>query len=330
MKNIVIIGGGTGTLTLLKGLRSFPTNNSVIVSTADDGGSTGTLRTELGVMPPGDVRQCLLGLSYADPTFQQLFAYRFDRGSLKGHTIGNIMLAGLELITESSEKALREAARLLNVRGSVVSVTKKPTTLTAVLENGRRIVGEHLIDEPRHDGTLRISSLSLSPSGPANPNALRLIKEADAIVFGPGDLFTSTLPNIIVDGVASAIRASRAKKILVTNIMTKYGQTYGFAVSDFLSALEQYLGAKQGERVLDTVIVNTKAPSAGILARYKKEKAMPLELDRLELKKRGVVVVTADLLSRTAVKKDKGDGLKRSIARHDSLKTARAIISCLS
>ncbi|MBI2483950.1 YvcK family protein [Candidatus Uhrbacteria bacterium] len=206
MKNIVIIGGGTGTLTLLTGLRAFPTNNSVIVSTADDGGSTGILRRELGVMPPGDLRQCLLGLSYTDPVLRRLFAYRFDRGSLNGHTVGNIMLAALELVSGNSETALRECSKLLNVRGAVVPITKKPTLLSAMLENGRRIVGEHFIDEPKHNGTAKIRSISLSPSGPANPRALRLIKEADAIVFGPGDLFTSTLPNIIVDGVARAIR----------------------------------------------------------------------------------------------------------------------------
>lgn len=329
MKNIVIIGGGTGTLTVLRGLRAFAVNNSVIVSTADDGGSTGALRREFGVMPPGDARQCLLGLSHAGPILQQLFAYRFDRGSLKGHTIGNIILAGLELLTGSNEAALGEASRLLKVRGTVVPATKRPTRLTAILTNGKRIVGEHLIDEPRHDGTVKIRSLSLVPSGPANPRALRLIKDADAIVFGPGDLYTSTLPNIIVDGMASAIRSSRAKKILITNIMTKYGQTHGFTASDFLDTLEQYLGAKTSERIIDTVIVNTKSPSLEVLVRYKKEKAFPLHADVKDLKERGVSVIAADLLSRTLVKKVKGDDLKRSMARHDSRKTARAIVSCL-
>jgi len=329
MKHIVIIGGGTGTFTLLKGLRLFPVKISVIVSTADSGGSTGILRKELGVMPPGDLRQCLLGLSYADPILQRLFAYRFDRGSLDGHTIGNIILAGLEKITGNSEEAIREASRLLKVRGAVVPVTKKPTTLTAILENGRRIVGEHFIDEPRHNGALRIRSLSLLPSGPANPDALRLIKTADAILFGPGDLFTSTLPNIIVDGVADAIRASRARKILLTNIMTKYGQTHDFRAADFFTTLEQYLGAGKAERIIDTVIVNTKLPSADILAHYKKEKAFPVMFCRNDLASYGVAMRASNLLSREVFTKTKGDDLKRSIARHDSLKTARAILACL-
>ncbi|MBI4250008.1 YvcK family protein [Candidatus Uhrbacteria bacterium] len=328
-KHIVIIGGGTGTFTLLKGLHSFPIKISVIVSTADSGGSTGVLRNELGVMPPGDLRQCLLGLSQADPLLQHLFGYRFDRGFLEGHTIGNIILAGLERITGSSEAAVREASRLLKVHGSVVPVTKKPTTLIAILENGRRIVGEHFIDEPRHDGTLRIRSLVLTPSGSANPDALRLIKTADAIVFGPGDLFTSTLPNIIVDGMAQAIRSSRAKKILVTNIMTKYGQTHGFTASDFLTTLEQYLTTKIGEKIIDTVIVNTKTPPQSVLVKYKKEHALPVVADKHELARRGAAVITGDFLSRDPIKKQMGDELKRSMLRHDSVKTARAIVSCL-
>ncbi|MFY9463160.1 MAG: gluconeogenesis factor YvcK family protein, partial [Candidatus Sungiibacteriota bacterium] len=208
MKNIVIIGGGTGTFTLLAGLRKFPTNNSVIVSSADDGGSTGVLRRELGIMPVGDIRQCLVGLSYTDDAMRNLFSYRFDRGTLAGHTVGNIILAGLEKTAGSMEKAIALAGAMLNVRGAVLPVTLVSTTLAATYADGKKVSGEHLIDEPRTHRTSPIVSLKLTPAAPANPAALTALEKADAIVFGPGDLFTSVLPNLIVKGVAERIRAS--------------------------------------------------------------------------------------------------------------------------
>lgn len=329
MKNIVIIGGGTGTLTLLKGLRSFPTNNSVIVSSADDGGSTGRLRKDLNVMPPGDLRQCLLGLSFTDPLLQKLFSYRFDRGSLLGHTIGNIIIAGLEKITGNIEEALKLCAKLLNVRGQVLPVMLVPTKLSAVLENGKAIVGEHCIDEPRHNGNLKIVSMKLSPSGPANHRALRLIHDADAIVFGPGDLYTSTLPNILVRGMAEAIRASKARKILVTNIMTKFGQTNGFSASDFLTILNSYLGVRNGRDGIDILIVNTKKPTPALLKKYKLGKAVFIQPDIEAIKKKGARVIAGDFLANGSIKKVKGDALKRSMLRHDSEKIAKAIFDCV-
>src|SRR3989344_1579352 len=269
MKNIVIIGGGTGTFTLLSGLRKFPTNNSVIVSTADDGGSTGCLLKELGVVPPGYIRQCLVGLSYTDETLRDLFSYRFETGSLKGHALGNIIISALEKITGSVESAIAEAGKLLNVRGSVVPVTLFATKLSAMLKNGKKIVGEHNLDERHQQGQVPISKLFLTPNLPANPDAIKLIREADVIVLGPGDLFTSTLPNLLVKGVSSALKKSKAKKILVTNIMTKFGQTDGFTASEFVKVVEQYLG----KGVLDIVIVNTKEPAKDWVTRYRKEKS---------------------------------------------------------
>src|SRR3989344_21191 len=165
MKNIVIIGGGTGTFTLLSGLRKFPTNNSVIVSSADDGGSTGRLRKDLGVFPPGDLRQCLVGLSYTEEHLKQLFNFRFESGELKGHTAGNIILAALEKITGSVDEALLLASKILNVRGAVVPVTLKPTLLSAVLANGKKIISEHQIDMPRkiQNSKFKIQNLRLQP-----------------------------------------------------------------------------------------------------------------------------------------------------------------------
>ncbi len=318
MKNIVIIGGGTGTFTLLSGLRKYPVNNSVIVSTADDGGSTGRLREELGVVPPGDIRQCLVGLSYTDDVLKGLFTYRFGSGSLKGHNMGNIIIAALEKITGSIEDALVEAAKLLNVRGAVVPVTLFPTHLSATLKNGKKISGEHNIDESS-ENRAPIKGLQLKPSGPANPRALRLIEEADAIIFGPGDLFTSTIPNLLVKGIGQAINNSKAKKVLITNVMTKQGQTDDFKVSDFVKTLEKYLGSQ-----LDVVIANTQKPKAVDLARYKKEKAKMVVQD---LKKK---VVAEPLLSDDKFKKSKSDKLKRSFLRHDPDKIAKIIYELLA
>ncbi len=321
MKNIVIIGGGTGTFTLLSGLRKFPTNNSVIVSTADDGGSTGRLVKEFGVVPPGDIRQCLVGLSYTDQTLCDLFSYRFETGSLKGHALGNIIIAALEKITGNVENAIVEAGKLLNVRGSVVPVTLFPTKLSAVLKNGKKIIGEHNLDERHQQGQVPIRKLSLTPSSPANPQATKLIREADTIVLGPGDLFTSTLPNLLVKGVASALKKSKAKKILVTNIMTKFGQTDGFTAGEFVKVVEQYLG----KGVLDTVIVNTKEPSKDWVSRYRKEKSEFVKPDIGEITKRGVKVAANHFLSDKVFKKSPADELKRSHLRHDSEKLARVI-----
>lgn len=326
MKNIVIIGGGTGTSTLLSGLRELPTNNSVIVSTSDDGGSTGRLRQELGVLPPGDIRQCLVGLSYGDSVIKNLFNYRFDSGSLKGHTIGNIIISGLEKSTGSIENAIKESAKLLNVRGDVVPITLHPTELSATLEDGTEIKGEHNIDDPEHNGELKIENLSLQPSGPANPRALELIKNADAIVFGPGDVYTSTVPNLLARGVRDAIAQSKASKVLIVNLMTKWGQTNGYRASDFVTGIEKYLQPAK----IDTVVVNAKKLDAKSLELYKEEKAEAVECDLDTLQKMGVEVVCEDLALTNMFEKDGADDLKRSFVRHDSEKLANIIYKLVS
>ncbi|MDO8482305.1 MAG: YvcK family protein [bacterium] len=324
MKTVVIIGGGSATFNMLKGLRQFPTNNIVVVSTADSGGSTGQLRKELGVMPWGDIRQCLMGLSYTVPALCELFNHRFDKGSLKGHNVGNIILAALEKVGGSPEAAIAEAARLLNVRGEVLLVSKQPTTLSAELHDGSKIVGEHEIDEPITKKRSPIKRLTLSPAE-ANPRVLNAIGRADAIILGPGDLFTSTFPNLLVPGVAEAIAASPAKKILITNIMTKLGQTDGFNASHFLSVVNEYLASGKTAGSIDTVIVNTEAPSKAVLDRYRKEKAVFVKHDAEKIKREKVTVIAKPLVSKELVKKVKGDVLKRSFVRHDAEKTAAII-----
>lgn len=320
MKNIVIIGGGTGTFTLLSGLRKFPANNTVVVSSADDGGSTGQLRQELGVFPPGDLRQCLVGLSYTDKPMADLFSYRFNGGSLSGHTVGNVIIAALEKTTGNIEAAVELAAKMLNVRGQVLPVTLKPTLLSAKLSNGKTIVGEHNIDDQdsSRQKAAGIKQLALKPNGPANPRVITALKSADAIVFGPGDLFTSILPNMLVKGVADAINKSSAKKILVTNIMTKFGQTDGFKASDFVAQLEKYLGGK-----INIVIANNKKPAAGVLQKYAKQQAQFVLPDIKNGK--GVEVMVGDVLSQEVFGQSAGDKVKRSLLRHDSDRLAKII-----
>ena len=324
MRTVVIIGGGTATFTLLKGLREFPTNNIVIVSTADDGGSTGVLRKELGVMPMGDIRQCLIGLSYTVPALQELFTYRFDKGTLKGHNVGNILLAALEKVTGSPDAAIAEAARLLNVRGEVLFVSKQPTTLSARLTDGTIIKSEHEIDEPVTKKRAPIEKLELTKAE-ASTRVFDAIARADAIVLGPGDLYTSTFPNLLVPGVAEAIRNAKGRKILITNIMTKLGQTDGFTASTFVQEVNAYLGAKKGASVIDTVIVNTKKPDAKMLELYKKEKASFVEPDIEAVQKLGVQVIAKPVVSDEVHTKAKGDALTRSLVRHDTAKTAGLI-----
>jgi uncharacterized cofD-like protein len=329
MKNIVIIGGGTGTFTLLSGLRKYPSNNSVIVSSADDGGSTGILRKDLGVFPPGDIRQCLVGLSYTQTEMRELFNFRFNKGGLAGHTAGNIILAALEKITGNTETAIEIASKMLNVRGQVLPASLTPTTLSAILQNGKKIIGEHFIDDPFSAKATKgrqspIKKLILS-SARANPNAIKALQQADVIIFGPGDLFTSVLPNILVKGVARAINKSKAKKVLVTNIMTKFGQTDGFKASDFVKVLESYLKGK-----INYVVANNKKPNVEILKKYAGEKAKFVEADIAGLSKTKVEAVSLDLLSTNIVKKTAGDKLKRSILRHDPEKLAKIIWELIS
>lgn len=321
MKNIVIIGGGTGTFTLLSGLRKFPSNNMVIVSSADDGGSTGRLRKDLGVFPPGDIRQCLVGLSYTDKQMTDLFSYRFEKGFLSGHTVGNIILAALEKTTGNIESAVEIAAKMLNVRGAVVPVSLKPTVLSATYEDGKKVVGEHNIDEPKKNVEFRIKNLELKPNAPANPKAIEAMKNADAIVFGPGDLFTSVIPNLLVRGVKEAMEKSKAKKILVTNIMTKRGQTDGFKASDFARVLQNYLGKAK----LTAAIVNSKKPAVRWLKAYKKEMAQFVEPDIKKIEKMKIQTCSADLVSEFAFKRTSADKLKRSFLRHDADRTAKII-----
>ncbi|OGZ96221.1 MAG: hypothetical protein A2847_03115 [Candidatus Sungbacteria bacterium RIFCSPHIGHO2_01_FULL_50_25] len=265
---IVVIGGGTGVFTVLSGLRKYPVDLTAIISMADDGGSTGVLREEFGILPPGDVRRALVALAAADNKIvSELFNYRFSEGGFKNHVFGNILLTALERLTGSFERALEEAGKILSAEGRVIPVTLASVRLAARLEDGTVIRGETNIDIPKHDSSLRIEKVWLEPKARANTSAKKAIANADLVVIGPGDLFTSVIPNLLVTGIPRAIRESKAKKVYVVSTMTKAGETNGFRASDYLRELETYLG----KGVLDYILLNSKKPPAPRLVKYKKE-----------------------------------------------------------
>lgn len=276
MKKVVVIGGGTGSFTVLSGLKDAY-DLSAIVTMADDGGSTGVLREEFGILPPGDVRRALVALSASDnKMLSELFNFRFEeKSSLKGHSLGNLLLTALARITGDWREALREAVTILNVKGEVIPVTLDKTKLHAELENGTIIDGETNIDIPKHDPKLKIKRVFLSPEAHANSDAIRVILEADYVIIGPGDLYTSLVPNLVVDGIVDALKKTKAKVIYITNIMTKYGETNNFSASDFVKVMESYLG----ERVIDFVVVNVEKMAGRTLERYKKENVDYVEFD---------------------------------------------------
>lgn len=306
-EKIVVIGGGTGSYNVLCGLKKYPVDLTAVVTMMDSGGSTGRLRDEFGFLPPGDVRRCLVALSSDTGLLRKLFEYRFDRGSgLSGHSFGNLFLTVLRDLTGGDAAAVREAAKILNVRGQVLPVTLNNCQLGVVLENGQTVVGETNISIPRHDPRLRIRSLFVVPRARINKEAEAAILEADKIVIGPGDLYTSILPNIAVSGVKAALRKTRARVIYVCNIMTKAGETLGFTAVDFVRELEHYLG----RGIVRDIVCNDQKPPARLLKRYAAERAEFVEPDLEESRVRRAALLGG-----------------RDLARHDSDRLARVLMS---
>jgi uncharacterized cofD-like protein len=304
---IAVIGGGTGNFTILNGLKLYkPLDISVIVSMVDDGGSTGILRSEFGILPPGDVRQCMIALSEESALIQRLFQYRFS-GSLGNHSFGNLFHLALSEITGSEEKAIEEMSRILKISGKVVPVTLSNVRLNAELEDGTLVSGETNIDLPKHDANLQISRLFLSKEAVANPLAVAAIEAADCIVISPGDLFTSILPNFLVDGIASTVARSKALKIYICNLMTKHGETTGFSATDHVAAIHRYIG----EKCIDVVLVNAAKLTQAQIDEYAEEQSFPVQYDVDSLKAEGIKrVVATELIS------------SHSLIRHDSNQVA--------
>lgn len=317
MKKITVIGGGTGTFVVLSGLKQYPLDLSVVVTMMDSGGSTGRLRDQLGILPPGDLRQCLVALSDAPLLWRKLFLYRFEKGDLKGHNFGNIFLAALEKVSSSYDEAIDTASYVLKTKGSVIPVTHNKLHLVVQYENGSKITGEGLIDE-NHGEKSRIINASLEPKGKANPKALNSILEADFIVIGPGDLYTSIIPVLLVDDVKVAIKKSKAKIVYIMNMMTKSGQTTNYKASDHVRDLVKHLG-----RELDYVLINNGKIIPEILSSYERYNEVRVIND---LNENGYKIIEKDLVDTKKIEKSISDSLYRSILRHDSEKVAETLI----
>jgi len=314
MKKIVTLGGGTGNFTVLKGIKNFDIDISAIVSMADDGGSTGILRDELGVLPPGDVRQCLVALSDSSRLMRDLMNYRFQQGGLGGHSFGNLLLSALEKVTGSFEKAVEEAGKILYIKGKVIPVTTHQVRLKMILRNCQVLEGEKEIylSQEIEKG---YSSIYLEPYPKANPQAINEIMNADLIVVGPGGLHTSLIPNFLVEGISDALRKSDAKKVFIVNLMNRKGQTTEFKVSHYLAELERFIG----EDIFDYVLVNNQKPPQELIELYAEEGDL-VENDLKEERIRPAALL-GEL--RKGIKKDL---LKRNLIRHDSKKLAQELM----
>jgi uncharacterized cofD-like protein len=318
MKKIVVIGGGTGNFAVLRGLKNYELDLSAIVSMADDGGSTGILRDELGVLPPGDVRQCLVALSNSSSMMRSLMNYRFENGGLEGHSFGNLLLSALEKVTGSFEKAVEEMGKILFIQGKVIPVTTHQVRLKMLLNNRRLLEGEKEIylSQEIDQG---YKSIYLEPFPKANPHAIDEIMNSDMIVIGPGGLHTSLIPNLLVEGVSEALRNSQAKKAFVVNLMNRKGQTTGFKVSDYLKEINRYIG----EDIFDFILVNSQKPSQELIEVYAEEGEL-VENDLIEDK-----VIYTPLLGESK-ETPKKDLLKRSLIRHDSKKLAQELMKIVN
>lgn len=287
---IVALGGGTGLSTLLRGLKTLPVDVTAVVTVSDDGGSSGRLRGQLGIPPPGDVRDCLVALAEAEPLMRELFQYRFPEGSeLAGHSVGNLFLAALTQLTGDFEQAVALCSRVLKIRGQVLPATRDPVVLGAVLEDGTAVRGETVV------GTCgpRIRRLFLDPpDAEPLPQVVEALELADVVVMGPGSLYTSVIPPLLVPGVFRAVVRARCLRMYVCNVMTQPGETDGYTASRHAEVLFQLAGA----RLADVVVVNVQRPRPDLLARYLEQGAQPVLPDVENLQAMGVRVVRGRLL----------------------------------
>ena len=309
---IVAIGGGTGLSTMLRGLKKYTRNLTAIVTVADNGGGSGMLRQDLGMPPPGDIRHCMESLANTEPIMEKLLTYRFTEGVLAGQSFGNLILAALNGVTGSFETAVAEMSHVLAITGRVVPVTSADVQLEAVFENGARVVGESQIAACKKEQDCRIHHVALIPDHPrATPAAIAAIGEADLILLGPGSLYTSVIPNLLVEGVAHAVAQADAPKLYICNIMTQDGETEGYTAADHLEALLVH-GAPG---LLDLCLANTAPVDPDLLEKYREEDAAPLNVDRERIARLGLELVERPVASE-----------RGSYARHDPDRLARAIL----
>ena len=313
--NIVAIGGGTGLSTLLSGLKRYSSHITAVVTVADDGGSSGVLRRELGVLPPGDIRNCLAALSTEEPLLTRLFQYRFSAGGgLEGHSFGNLFLSALTAITGNLETAITASSRVLAVQGQVVPATNVDVRLWAELENGQRIEGESNIGHAPSP-IVRLGCVPSRP--PALPRALEAIANADLIVLGPGSLYTSLLPNLLVPELVSAIQRSRAPRLYICNLMTQPGETDGLDVRGHLRAIEAQLASLGlSQRLFSAVLAQDDLANSALIKFYQARGAEPVLCDAKGLRKDGYDVTQAPLQGARPT----------STLRHDSRSLALAVM----
>ena len=287
---VVAIGGGTGLSTLLRGLKHYSANITAVVTVADDGGSSGRLRREIGVLPPGDIRNCLAALADEEKLMTELFQYRFRAGDgLTGHSFGNLFLSAMSKVTGDLERAIAASSKVLAVRGRVLPATLSDVRLWAELTDGRMIEGESNITEAGG----QIAAIGCLPANPpALPAAIRAIREAEYIIIGPGSLYTSVIPNLLVPQIREAIAQTKVPRIYVCNIMTQPGETDGYTVADHIEAID----AACGKRLFDAVLVQGKSPSPESLERYALENSHPVFIDREDIIKLGRRIVMANVM----------------------------------
>lgn len=318
---VALIGGGTGSFTLLSALKNYTSQLAALVNMVDDGGSTGMLRDELGVLPPGDIRQCLVALARSDEV-RDLFSYRFDSGSMKGHTFGNLFLSALEKMHGDFAESVKVASRVLNIVGTVEPITLTNTVLVAKI--GKRVIkGQYQIELADFAG--QKPQLWLEPEAKANPRALAAIQQADVVVIAPGSLYYSLAPALIVPGVGEALAETKALVVQVCNLINKPGHTDGYGVLDYAAEIERFAGRP----IIDYVLYNTEKPSQTLLKKYAKEGERPVGFKKQSVATKHYQLVGKNLLSSQVWQVNtKADPMAahRTLIRHDSEAVARAIL----
>lgn len=306
---IVAVGGGTGLSMLLSGVKNITNNLTAIVTVGDDGGSSGRLREDLGILPPGDIRHCITALADDEDLVNKLFKYRFNNGEgLEGHSFGNLFITALCDITGDMVSAVRASAKVLSIRGRVLPATLDDMKLVAQMEDGRIIHGESTIPEAHG----KIKRLFTEPENcKALPEVIQAIRDAELIILGPGSLYTSVIPNLLIKEISEEIAKSKAKKIYVCNIMTQPGETDGYKASDHLKALIQHAGS---DKIVDAVLVNNSLPQT-LSDKYEKSGSYPVEVDSSEIKKLGIKICAKKLIQDS----------KEGLVRHSSSRVARAL-----
>ncbi|MBE7706856.1 MAG: YvcK family protein [Cyanobacteria bacterium SIG30] len=311
---IVAIGGGTGLSTMLRGIKKITNNITAVVTVGDDGGSSGKLREEMGIIPPGDVRQCIAALADDDDIVTKLFKYRFDAcEGLEGHSFGNLFITAMSAICGDMVTAIKESSKVLLIRGRVLPATADDMRLTAVMEDGSIVKGESKIPEAKK----KIETLSCEPRNcTANKEALDAIADADLIIMGPGSLYTSIIPNLLVEDITRAVDKSKAKKIYVCNVMTQPGETDNYSASDHVKALFKHaqMNGASNNNFVDAVLINDSMPE-NLAKKYEEKDSLPVDVDIAEIKKMGLEVIIHKLIE------DNKDGL----VRHSPRRLARAI-----